>query len=635
MMKFVSENTPQAIQSKLERNLLRVQKPGRYVGGELNQVNKPWDQVNIHVALVFPDIYDIGVSNLGLMILYDQLNKRSDTLAERAYAPWLDMENIMRQEGILLYSLESKHPLRDFDIIAITLPYETLYTNTLNLLDLAGLPILSSERTEGHPIVIAGGQAAFNPEPMAAFIDAFAIGEGEEIIHEFVSCHQDWKNSSKPRGNLFASLAQIPGIYVPSLYSPRYTPLGTVSEMVRLDDSAPLPIIKRIVPILPPPPEKPLVPSIDIVHNRVAIEIMRGCTRGCRFCHAGMVNRPVRERPVSQVVDAIQTSLDNTGFEEIALLSLSSSDYTRIMELIEMIGERFLGQNLKISLPSLRIESFSIDLLEKMRNSRSGGFTLAPEAATDHMRSIINKPISSDQLIDVARAIFSHGWLSLKLYFMIGQPEESMEDVKAIASLCKAVIAEGRKAIGRRAALNVGVSTFVPKPHTPFQWVSLEQEDQIRAKIDLLRRELKSSGVKFNWNDPKETLLEAWLSRGDRRLAQVIYSAWQRGAKFDAWQDQLNISAWQEAFSDNGLEPAFYTHRKRPIEEILPWDHIHTGVNRHFLEQDYQRAMNGQLTPFCREQCYACGVLTSFSDLRRQNPGDDWKCPELSPTSPL
>jgi len=633
-MTSLSVPTAQEIQRKLEKNLLRVQKPGRYVGGELNQVTKPWDQVSVHVALVFPDIYDIGVSNLGLMILYDQLNQRKDTLAERAYAPWLDMENIMRQENIPLYSLESKRPLADFDIIAITLPYETVYTNTLNLLDLAGLSVLSCERSPDHPLIIAGGQATFNPEPMALFIDAFAIGEGEEIIHDIVDCYKDWKRTTMSRPTLRSNLAQITGVYVPGLYTPRYNPDGTFAGIDRDIDSVPLSITKRIVAILPPPPEKPLVPSIDIVHNRVALEIMRGCSRGCRFCHAGMVNRPVRERPVRQIIDAIQTTLDNTGFEEVALLSLSSSDYSHIMELVEGLGERFVGQNLKISLPSLRIETFSIDLLEKMRSNRPGGFTLAPEAATDHMRAVINKPISADQLVEVAKAIYSRGWPTIKLYFMIGQPEETLEDVAAIASLCKTVISEGRGAIGRRAALNVSVGTFVPKPHTPFQWVTLNSEDQIWSKIDLLRREFKSGGVKFNWNDPKDTFLEACLSRGDRRLGNVIYSAWLRGAKFDAWQDQINIAAWKDAFSENGLDPSFYAHRQRPIDEVFPWDHIHTGVSRTFLAADYQRALDERLTPYCREQCYACGIQTTFSDLRRQNPGHDWKCPQAPTPSP-
>ena len=620
---------PEEIYQRLERILPTVQKPGRYTGGELNQVVKDWQAVSTRLALIFPDIYDIGMSNLGLAILYDQVNQRPDALAERAYAPWIDMEAAMRQAGIPLYSLETRHALAEFDILGFSLPYETLYTNALNLLDLAGVPLFAAERTDEHPLVIAGGHAAFNPEPMHAFIDAFVIGEGEEVIHEIINAHQAWKRNHRSRPELLYDLSQIWGVYVPSLYEPRYLPDGTIERIDRLAATAPMPVVKRIVPVLPPAPTRFIVPYIETIHNRVPVEIMRGCTRGCRFCHAGMITRPVRQRSVEEVVNTIEEALRHTGFEEVGLLSLSSSDYTHILELVKAVGERFAGKHLAISLPSLRIETFSVELMDALRDSRRGGFTLAPEAASERMRAIINKPVSTSQLLETAREVYSRGWTTLKLYFMIGHPSETLEDVQAIADLCKAVLAEGRKVIGRRARLNPGVSTFIPKPHTPFQWVPCDTVEQIQAKQTLLKRELRDRDIKLTWTNPEETLLEAWLSRGDRRMAQVIHQAWQKGARFDAWQEHFNFPAWQAAFAETGLDSAFYTHRPRLIDEIFPWEHISTSVRRKYLTEDYLMSLRGQTRIDCRERCYACGILPTFADLRRQHPGEAWQCPEV------
>ena len=619
-----------AIPMALKKILPTVQKPGRYYGGELNQVRKDWNAVSTRMALVFPDIYDIGVPNLGIMILYELINSRSDALCERAYLPWLDMESAMRENHIPLYSLESKTPLSEFDIIGFTLPYETLYTNVLNALDLAQIPLRSQNRSASDPIIIAGGHAAYNPEPMAPFIDVFVIGEGEEVIQEIMDAIRNAKEKGLNREETLHTLQMISGLYIPAFYTPVYNLDQTINSIHPIKDGLPKQITKRICARLPDPPTRFIVPSIDVVHNRIAMEIMRGCTRGCRFCHAGMVNRPVRERTVESIISSLEKSLKNTGYEEIALLSLSSSDYTHIQELTERIVERFSERKLTISLPSLRIESFSINLMEKLKGARQGGFTLAPEAATDRMRDIINKPIQAEQLLSTAREIYSRGWQSIKLYFMIGQPGETMEDVQAIADLSKRVMVEGRKIIGKRANLHVGVSTFVPKPHTPFQWACLDPLPTVLEKQNLLKDQLRGPGMKMTWSNPRETILEAVLSRGDRRLADVIESAWKNGAKFDAWQDQFNFNAWMDAFDAHGISVDFYTSRIRNIDEIFPWDHINPGVSRKYLQSEYQKSLKGELTGDCRGNCHACGILPEFNSLRRQNPGELWLCPEVN-----
>jgi radical SAM family uncharacterized protein len=631
--------SPAEIETRLERILLSVQKPGRYVGGELNSVVKDWDSVQTRIAFVFPDIYDIGVSNLGLQILYDLVNARPDALAERAYAPWTDMEAKMREHGIPLYSLETKHALADFDIIGFSLPYETLYTNALNLLDLAGLPLRAEERDERHPLVVAGGHACFNPEPMSAFVDAFVIGEGEEVIHEIIETVQRVKGQTPNVGNirpsrfdrypLLLELAKIPGVYVPRFYDVTYFDDGTVRAVTPNTPEAPKVVLKRMAAELPPAPTRFIVPNIEAVHNRVAVEIMRGCTRGCRFCQAGMITRPVRERSVEEIVAAAEEAIRLTGFEELALLSLSSSDYTSILDLVTAIGERFGGRHLSVALPSLRIESVSVDLMEKLRDRRSSGFTLAPEAASERMRRIINKFIPDEQILATAREIYARGWTTIKLYFMIGHPSETIEDVQAIADLCKRVLAEGRRALGGKAKLNAGVSTFIPKPHTPFQWVSVDTPEQITAKQDLLKRELRDRAIKLTWTEPEETLLEAWLSRGDRRMAEVVYTAWQNGAKFDAWQEHFRYEAWRAAFAARDLEPGFYTHRPRRVDEVFPWDHISDAVRKKYLFDDFRKSLEGEIRVDCREHCYACGILPTFASSRREHPGNYWKCPEV------
>lgn len=623
---------PTTIEKKLERILGQVEKPGRYVGGEYNAVSKDWASVRAHVALAFPDLYDLGMSNLGIMVLYDQINSQADMLAERVFSPWTDMEARMRAADIPLFGIESKRPVREFDLLGISLPYEQLYANAVNLIDLAQMPVFSADRDSSFPLVIAGGHACYNPEPMANFIDAFIIGEGEEIVVELARMLPDLRSLS--RDEQLLAMARIQGIYVPRFYEPQYHADGTVAAITRTTEQVPERILKRIVPVLPKPFTKMIVPNIDTVHNRAPIEIMRGCTRGCRFCHAGMVTRPVRERSVDEVIQAIDEIIAYTGFEEISLLSLSSSDYIYVHELTTAINERYKGAGLSVSLPSLRIETSSADLLDAIGDTRRSGFTFAPEAATEHMRSLINKYVPDEQVLETARAVYSRGWRTIKFYFMIGHPEETLEDVQAIVDLCKAVLKEGRRIMGQKATVNVGVSTFIPKPHTPFQWVPQDTDEQIIAKQNLLKDQIKSQqGMHLRWNRLDDTRYEGWMSRGDRRLGTVIHRAWQLGCRFDAWQDHHQHQKWLTAFAQAGLDPEFYTHRKREIDEIFPWDHIDIGVHKRFLRDDYLMSLRGETRVDCRDNCFACGILPKFAKERSKTDAEAWECPPVKPVS--
>jgi radical SAM family uncharacterized protein len=618
---------PEQIEIALERILPRVSKPGRYTGGEYNQVVKDWGEIDYKVALAFPDIYDIGMSNLGLMILYDIINKHRNLLAERVYCPWVDMEAMMREKGLPLFSLETKHAIREFDLLAIGLPYEQLFTNTLNLLDLAGLPVRSLDRDASYPLVIAGGHACYNPEPMAPFIDVFVIGEGEEAILKIIGIMRAAKHLD--REIQLRYIAQIEGCYVPRFYDVAYHDDGTVAAVTPNMPEAPPKVLKTIVPVMPPPVTDFIIPFVETVHNRAPIEIMRGCTRGCRFCHAGMVTRPVRERPVAEVLEAMQKILDSTGYEEIALLSLSSSDYTHVLELTKQIGQRFGHLGLNISLPSLRIETVSTQLMDNLGDGRTSGFTLAPEAATEKMRNIINKYVSHAELLETAGEIYRRDWRTIKLYFMIGHPMEEMEDVQAIIDLCKQVLAEGRKFHGNKASLNVGVSTFIPKPHTPFQWEPMDDWERINAKLKLLQEGMRGHGLRLRWNDPRESIFEGFLTRGDRRVAEVVERAWRKGAKFDAWGEHFLEAAWLDSFAEEGLDPTFYTHRKRRIDEIFPWEHMDVAVTKKFLTQDYLMSQQQETRVDCRHQCFACGILPKLKELRRETEPEAWECPPV------
>ena len=621
----------QSIETRLDRFLLQVEKPGRYVGGEFNSVVKDWARAGVKVALAFPDIYDLGMSNLGIMNLYHQVNLQSDMLAERVFSPWLDMEAVMREGSIPLYSLESKRPIRDFDLLGISLPYEQLYTNAVNLLDLAGLPILSRDRDERFPLVIAGGHACFNPEPMADFIDAFVIGEGEEIIVEIARVVGEMRG--RPRQEQLRAIASIQGMYVPRFYDVEYQDDGTIRSVRANAAGVPERVLKRIVLTLPKPFTKFIVPNIDTVHNRAPIEIMRGCTRGCRFCHAGMVTRPVRERPVDEIMAAIDEIVRYTGFEEISLLSLSSSDYAWVEELAEAVNREYADAGLSLSLPSLRIESASADLLEKIGGTRRSGFTFAPEAATEKMRDLINKYVPDDQVIQTARDVYSRGWRTIKFYFMIGHPEETLDDVQAIVDLCMRTLREGTKILGKKATLNVGVSTFIPKPHTPFQWVPQDTRQSVNEKQALLKRQLRRGGMHLRWNTYDDSEFEGWLSRGDRRLGRVIRRAWELGCKFDAWQDQHKHARWLQAFAECDLDPDFYNHRERGLDEVFPWDHIDVGLHKKFLRDDYLMSIRGETRVDCRDKCFACGILPKFAKERSTTTDMAWECPPVKPIS--
>jgi len=614
-------------QEKLNRILPTVSKPGRYTGGEWNSVVKNWQRTPTKVALAFPDVYDLGMSNLGLFVLYDQLNRRDDVLAERMFSPWPDMEAAMRDAGVPLYSLETKHAARDFDLLGISLPYEQLYTNALNLLDLADIPVFAAERDERFPLVMAGGHAAFNPEPMADFVDFFVLGEGEEVIHEIVDAFDEVRHAD--RQTQLRRMARIAGVYVPRFYRDRYLEDGTLAEIAPVDPAAPPVVTKRIVSVLPPPPTRFIVPFVDTVFNRAAIEIQRGCTRGCRFCQAGMVMRPVRERPLSVLLKTVDEIIRCTGFEEIALLSLSSSDYTEIRALVETVAERYRDRHLNISLPSMRIESFSVDLADALTDGRRSGFTFAPEAASERMRRVINKFIPGKQLLEVAEQVYSRGWRTIKLYFMIGQPTETDEDVRAITDLAQQVIRVGRRHHGRRAAVRVGVSTFVPKPHTPFQWEPMASLQTVRRRQETLQHGLRGHGLTFNWSDPQQSLLEAALSRGDRRLGAVIHTAWRNGARFDGWHDQFRPQTWWDSFAAHDLDPSWYAHRRRPADEVFPWDHIDVGLQKRWLLMEYQRSLREETLLDCREHCYACGILRTYRNERAATPPEAWKCPPV------
>ncbi len=586
--------------------LHKVTRPARYTGGEWNIISKDWEATEVKFALAYPDLYEIGMSNLALPILYDLLNKHPGVLAERVYAPWVDMEAAMRQSAIPLLSLESKRPLKQFDILGFSLGYELTYTNVLNMLDLAGIPILTGERNESHPLVIAGGTCVVNPEPMADFIDLFVIGEGEEVTLELIETFRRWKREGGRREELLRQLATIPGIYVPSLFGVNYHADGSVASIVPTTPYTKPRVQRRIVSDLPPPVIRPVVPYIEVIHDRGAVEIQRGCTRGCRFCQAGMIYRPQRCRPPQQVTEAVGQLINNCGYNEVSLVSLSTSDYPGIDRLISALVDRYRDYPLTLSLPSLRIDSFSVRLMESLRLQKKAGLTFAPEAGSERLRQVINKAISEDEILGTIATALDRGWTNFKLYFMSGLPTENAEDIEGIVNLVSKIQRVRR---GSPPKIRVSVSTFIPKPHTPFQWVAQNSQEELRLKSEMLRQGLRSTRAHLSWENPEVSLLEATLSRGDRRMGQVIQHAWQLGCTFDAWSERFSYENWQRAFDKAGLAPSFYAYRQRPLTELLPWSHIDVGVSPVFLKQEYQRTFEAQETPNCSQgKCNACGL---------------------------
>jgi radical SAM family uncharacterized protein len=597
--------------NQLDSILFQVGKPARYTGGEWNSLLKDWEKIDIRIALSYPDLYDIGMSNMAVPILYDILNNLPDVLAERAYAPWKDMENAMRQAGLPLYALESKHPLKDFDIVGFSLGYELCYTNVLNMLDLAQIPLLSAERNESHPLVIAGGSSTLNPEPMADYFDLMVVGDGEEVVVDLINAFRTWKKRGGKKKELLKEAAKIEGIYVPSFYRPDYNLDGTFKGLILSEPEAPAIVKRRLVNRLPPPPLKPIVPFVEIVQDRAAVEIQRGCSRGCRFCQASSIYRPVRERPQEEVIQSIGQILENCGYDEVSLVSLSTSDYPGIDKLVTALAKQY--PDITFSLPSLRIAGSSIQLMETLPSNRKSGLTFAPEAGSERLRHIINKVIPESVLIETAAIAFERGWTTLKLYFMIGLPGETLEDVQYIVNIIEKVCNIGREIKGSRARIGVSLSTFVPKPHTPFQWVAQDTEQQILAKHEIVKSGLSRRGLKLSWQDPRTSLLEAVISRGDRRIGKVIYHAWKAGSSFDAWSEHFKWENWQTAFQECGIDPAFYAQREHSEDEILPWSHIDLGLTTAFLKREYQKALKGEETGDCRtEGCNVCGYESSF-----------------------
>lgn len=602
--------------AKLDEVLYQVSNPVRYIGNEWNIIKKEWNKEKIKIALAFPDLYEIGMSHLGLKILYHLLNMEEDIICERTYAPWHDMEELMRNEGIPLFSLENKKAVNEFDVFGFTLQYEMSYTNVINMLDLACLPIYSKDRGEKHPLVIGGGSSIYNPEPLAPFFDLFFIGEAETGIVDLMRRYRELKDKKIPKEDILFELSRLPGVYVPGLYKADYRDGGKVVSINPVRDGVKEKIRRQVVRDLDQAfyPTKFLVPYMDIVHDRAVIEIARGCTRSCRFCAAGMSYRPVRERSKETIIKLADEILQNTGYEELSLSSLSTIDYSDITELVKSLSRRYQDRKISISLPSLRVDRFSVNLAKEVQRVRKSGLTFAPEAGTQRLRDVINKGVAEEELYDAVRAAFEAGWSTIKLYFMLGLPTETIEDLDGIVQLAHKVLEIGReirrnrKINMKQVQVNVSVSTFVPKPFTPFQWVEMISREEIEERQQYLRNRLKRKGIVFSWNDPDLSLLEGVFSRGDRRLAPVLESAWKKGARFDGWNESFSMENWQESFSENRIEMSEYLRRREP-DEILPWDHINMGVSKKFLQKEYERALKGELTGDCRSAgCTGCNI---------------------------
>lgn len=599
--------------------LLEIEKPARYIGGEVNAVMKNVEDIDVRFAMCFPDVYEIGMSYLGIQIIYDMLNQREDTYCERLYSPWMDLDAIMRERHIPLFALESQDAVKDFDFLAMTLQYEMCYTNVLQILDLSQIPLKSKDRTLEHPFVIGGGPCAYNPEPLAEFFDIFYIGEGETVYNELMDCYKIWKKKGGTRKDFLVEAAKIPGLYVPSLYAVTYHEDGTIQSFEPLEPGIPTKIKKQVVTDLSHTyyPSKPVVPFIKVTQDRVVLEIQRGCIRGCRFCQAGAVYRPNRERDLEFLKKYAHDMLTSTGHEEISLSSLSSSDYSQLEELTTYLIQEFgVKKRVNISLPSLRIDAFSLDVMSQVQDVKKSSLTFAPEAGSQRMRDVINKGLTEEDIFSGAMEAFNGGWNRVKLYFMLGLPGETYEDIEGIAKLSNDIAAlyytiPKDKRPGARVDVVSSTSFFVPKPFTPFQWVAQNTTEQFKDKQHFLSRKMKEQlnrkSMRYNWHDFDLTALEGFLARGDRKVGEVIYKAYKKGCMFDSWSEYFYYDRWLEAMDECGIDASFYTGRTREYDEILPWDFIDAGVTKEFLWREYVQSQKETVTPNCRMQCSGCG----------------------------